>query len=142
VIVWLGLPRPDGEGVKLERTASIKGRINNWREGGVMFSRYPLLGVGYNALRYARNQPTGNHAGAGWDNSLLVVATTTGVIGLVVFLKFLREVWQPSNWLVKTSGVAIIIHSLFVNSLFFPWVMLWGWIVVGTNPRSSGVSLK
>ena len=131
-VAWFGLPRPGGEGVKLERTASIEGRINNWREGAAMFRRYPLLGVGYNALRYARNQPTKNHAGAGWDNSLLIVATTTGMVGLMVFLIFLKEVWRQKSLIIKLTFLAIIIHSLFVNSLFYPWVMMWGWIVIGS----------
>jgi hypothetical protein len=136
LLCLIGLPRPEGEGVKLERTASIEARLTNWQEGWQLFWKYPVLGVGYNTLRYARNQPAENHAGAGWDNSLLVVATTTGVIGLAIFLFFLRAIWQTKSLLIKVTLLAIIIHSLFINSLFFPWVMLWGWVIIGTNQHS------
>ncbi|MBI4991233.1 O-antigen ligase family protein [Candidatus Gottesmanbacteria bacterium] len=133
------LPRPSGEGVKLERVFSIEQRIENWKQGAQIFADHPLLGVGFNSVRFAKKQYgfgkediLVSHSGAGFDNSFLFVAVSTGIIGLIFYILLLKQVFVSGNLLIKTSLVAAIIHSLFLNSLFFPWVMLWLWIIIGT----------
>jgi len=122
------LPRPGGEGVKLERWFSVESRLANYREGFGLWQKSPVFGLGFNTLRYFRNDPI-SHAAAGLDSSLLFVLTTTGVIGLLAYLNLLKSFWS-SSLLVKLSLVAILVHSLFQNSLFYPLIMIWLWSVV------------
>lgn len=138
------LPRPSGEGVKLERIFSIEQRIENWKEGAKILSDYPLLGVGFNTVRYVRRQYgfgrevwSTSHSGAGFENSFLFVAATTGIVGLIFYLLLLKQLFRAGNLMAKVSLVAAITHSFFLNSLFFPWVMLWLWIIVASNSVKS-----
>lgn len=113
------LPRaPDGEGVKLERTSSIQARIESWKTAWGIFIHHPVLGVGFDTYRYAQKGNLKSHSGAGADSSLLFVAATTGFVGLLTYLWYLRRLPKPYL-------VALLVHSLFLNSLFYPGVMVW-----------------
>lgn len=122
------LPRPGGEGVKLERWFSVEQRLANYRESLQLIKVSPVFGLGFNTLRYYRNDLI-SHAAAGLDSSLLFVLATTGFIGLLTYLNWLKSLWQTSL-LVKLSLVAILVHSLFQNSLFYPLIMIWLWSIV------------
>jgi len=128
------LPRPGGEGVNLLRLFSIEQRFDNYGEGFALWRRSPLLGVGFNTLRSVRNDFV-SHSASGLDNSLLFVAATTGIIGLLFYLNLLRRLWQSGGEIVKLSLIAVIVHSFFQNSLFYPLVMIWLWLLVTINPR-------
>lgn len=131
------LPRPGGAGVRLERTFSISQRWDTWRQGLTLFAKHPTLGVGFNSIRYAKKyyrlsqQPKEDHAGAGFDNSFITIVAATGTIGLAVYILMLMTVFQQSRLFVKTSLIAMIVHSLFLNSLLLPWVMVWFWVIAG-----------
>ncbi|MBI2617028.1 O-antigen ligase family protein [Candidatus Gottesmanbacteria bacterium] len=134
------LPRPGGEGVKLERLFSLYQRIENWRLGLLIFSEHPIMGVGFNTIRYAKQMYVvsegdyrTNHSGAGLDNSFLFVAATTGIIGFGVFLILLWQLFFSVHRIARLTLVAVIVHSMFVNSLFFPWIMMWVWSICGAN---------
>jgi hypothetical protein len=135
-VTLVSLPRnSDGEGVKLERTNSIFSRLENWNQSLSIFFHKPVLGVGFNTYRYAKRyygySPTSkwltSHADAGADSSLLFVAATTGMVGLLVYLSYLRAVFLylgPSlNNRVIFTG--LIFHSFFLNSLFYPYILFW-----------------
>ena len=118
------LPRaPDGEGVKLERTNSIQARIDSWVTAWKIFAEHPILGVGFNTYRYAQGASLKSHAGAGADSSLLFVAATTGLVGLMAYLWYLKRLFslEPITYYL----IPLLIHSLFLNSLFYPAVMVW-----------------
>ena len=118
------LPRAaGGEGVKLERTSSINARIESWKTAWVTFLRNPILGVGFNTYRYAQASDLKNHAGAGSDSSLLFVAATTGILGLAAYLWYLKRLFslEPLTYYL----IPLLVHSLFLNSLFYPAVMAW-----------------
>ena len=80
-----------------------------------------------------------SNAAAGLDNSLLFVTATTGIVGLAayvfllgkaVFVSFRRlRTLKPLNALLTATLIAIIVHSMFNNSLFYPWVMIWLWLL-------------
>jgi len=140
------LPRPAGEGVKLERLSSVYLRLENYQETLKIFKHSPLFGVGYNNLCQARQKYLGeadftSHACSGSDSSLLLVLATTGVVGLLVFLNLIytlvknagKEIYGYSFLAVLT---ALLIHSLFVNSLFYPWVMGYMAILLSVSLRS------
>lgn len=127
------LPTAKNHSIILTRTFSVSARFTNYRQALEVFKNNPILGVGYNNMCAARNRYIGfeeysSHACSGSDSSLLLVLATTGIVGFVVFLdmcaKVFKEVIKSKKWyVVMASGAALIIHSLFSNSLFFPWIM-------------------
>lgn len=134
------LPRPGGEGVKLERIFSINERITSMNEGIRLFTDHPLIGVGFNTLRYAKIQygftrpnSIDNHSSTGIENSFIFVASSTGLAGLLFYLIWLYQIFIRGADMVKISLIAVVVHSLFINSLFFPPVMIWIWIIAGTG---------
>jgi len=68
-----------------------------------------------------------NHAGAGADNSYLFVLATSGTIGLIAFgyLMFSFSPW----WLMAP----IMVHSLFNNAWFYPWVIILAFVVTSLD---------
>ena len=143
IIITIGaflLPRPGCEGVKLERIFSIEKRINSMKEGVKIFLDHPTLGVGFNTLRFAKREYgyissdwQNNHAAAGVENSFIFLAATTGILGFVIYLWFLIEFFLKVSLLGKIVLVAIVTHSIFLNSLFFPPVMIWFWVICGCH---------
>ncbi|MBI2028552.1 MAG: O-antigen ligase family protein [Candidatus Levybacteria bacterium] len=139
------------ESINPFRTFSSYARLMSMREAGEMFFHQPVLGVGFNTYRYAQlrygfrdqvNIET-SHADAGTDNSFLFVLATTGIIGFAVYValiitilsdiyKKFREERQIYDALVLSSVTGLCIASLFTNALFFPPLMLWMWIILGT----------
>ncbi|MGB9911133.1 MAG: O-antigen ligase family protein [Microgenomates group bacterium] len=134
------LPRKwGGEGVKLERVFSIEARVKNWYQAMIIFKDNPLLGVGFNTYRYTQRKYGFldeekwliSHSGAGVDNSFLFILATTGILGGIAVLFLLREIFCHAikkSPLIFASLVAVIIHSFFNNTLFYPWVM--GWLAI------------
>ena len=138
------LPRPGGEGVRLERQSTIWARINNWGQTIKIGFDNPLFGVGFNTYRYAQRdygflnkknwQRT--HSGAGADSSLLFVFATTGILGLMSFIWLMSRMAAKKSLVIISSGAALLIHSFFNNSLFYAWIMLWWWILVALAPNT------
>ena len=125
------LPRPGGAGVRLERIFSLQQRLDNYQHSFNIIKQNPVFGVGFNTLRFYQNKPLSN-AGAGLDSSLLFVLATTGVIGFATFINLLKSIYQQSL-LIKISLIAILVHSLFQNSLFYSWVMIWFFSLLATE---------
>ena len=139
------LPRaPDGEGVKLERTNSIQARIDSWTTAWKIYTQHPVIGVGFNVYRYAQGASLKSHAGAGADSSLLFVAATTGLVGLIAYLWYLRRLYLLStmNYELKATLVAVLFHSLFLNSLFYPAVMVWISLLLSSSDSQPGQLLQ
>lgn len=138
------LPQPKGEGGKLARTYTVSYRLENWREAMTIVKDHPFLGVGFNAYRYVQrdygflkeDKWQESHAGAGADSSLLFILATTGIIGLISYLWYLVSAgtlaFRQRKKVIGIIGIAslgaIIIHSFFLNSLFYPWIM--GWLMI------------
>ena len=140
LLAFLLLPRPGGEGVNLLRTFSIGQRLTNYRQGLTLWSQYPVLGAGFNLVRYQPAAVTDpgrdlSHAAAGYDASLIFVLATTGLIGLAAYLNLLAKAFRLSP-LAQVSLVAALTHSLFINSLFYPWVMIWLWLIFTLKPKA------
>lgn len=143
------------ENTNLFRTASIEARLDSGRNALQVIKDNILIGVGFNAYRYVqirykfidKEQDPKNHAGAGTDNSFLFILATTGVIGLVSYLYLLFSILKRAyiNYratkkgdvisvlpiIVIASFVGLIIDSVFINSLFYPSIMLWMWVLTG-----------
>lgn len=132
----------------LDETA--KARLESWSNALKITKEKPLFGVGFNNYRYAQVQrgfftsdnPYGGHSGSGSDSSVLLVLATTGIFGLIFFLFLLLSIFQilkikaKHNFLSLATLAAflgLLVHSQFVNSLFFPQIMLLFWFILGLN---------
>jgi len=116
------LPRMPGEGTKLERTSSIKAKIANYKSGLKLFTTSPIIGVGYNNLPTIRPDKN-SHANSGFDGSLLTIVVTTGLIGLLFFLKIFTTNLNSTSLYWQSLLLTVFIHSLFANSLLYPWIL-------------------
>ncbi len=119
------LPRHPGEGTKLERTSSINAKIQNYQEGINLFLKSPIIGFGYNNIPFVRqNQNNTSHANSGFDGSILTLLITTGLVGTGFFLTGLKKFYINSNLTKQAFILTLLIHSLFANSLLYPWILL------------------
>ena len=133
------LPRTEGIGTRLERVSTIAMRLENYKETLSVISKTPLFGVGFNFYRYAAGKNLDTHSGAGAVSSLLFVFATTGIVGLLVYLglwfKILYQAWpgrkSEQGVALFSSALAVIVHSTFSNTLFYPWVLVWLGILMG-----------
>ncbi len=132
------------EGTNLLRTFSSGQRIESSQVAVKIFESSPIYGVGFNAYRYAQNKYGLNdkiwqitHSGAGTDNSFLFVLATTGIIGLVSYLYLIFSIFALAKVNFKNNIFSIILfsslaglifNSLFINSLFYVFVLEWIWI--------------
>lgn len=125
-----------GEGRNLLREASVSARVENARLGLQLFFRSPIFGFGFNTLRYV-SPVTGlvpSHAAAGFDASVIFIIATTGIAGLGVYIWLMVRliVFSRKEVFLLAALAAIFVHSAFVNSLFYPWVLAVLWIWAGT----------
>ncbi|HLC93879.1 MAG TPA: O-antigen ligase family protein [Patescibacteria group bacterium] len=116
---------------------SAQFRLVSWSNTVKIAEDNMLLGVGFNAYRYAQNKygfltpdTLETHSGAGSDSSLLFVLATTGIPGFIVFIAaFMFPVLdsyinnKSTKWLIPVLVAGLMMHSMFVNSLFYPQVM-------------------
>jgi O-antigen ligase len=132
-IVFL-IPSWGSEGVRLLRTRSIFTRLESYQEAVALTKESPLFGVGYNNLCIAKEKFLGqpadysSHSCSGVESGILLTLATTGVLGFLVFLTMLIKVVKATGkntlgYAFTSSLLAVATHSLFVNSLFYPWVM-------------------
>lgn len=125
-------------------------RIESWQRAITIFRQHPFFGVGFNTYRAAQRQygffspdlPEGGHSGAGSDSSILLVLATTGIFGLMSYLLMLAAVFQKFAAKSKSTSLGLgsvasflglLVHSQFVNSLFFPQIMIFLWFILGLN---------
>jgi O-antigen ligase len=142
IITIFLLPRPGGEGVRLERESTIRFRITSWQHALIVTRDNPILGVGFNSYRYIQqkynffddNEWEVSHGASGADSSLLFILATTGIIGLFAYLWVWHKIIyvNKGNIIVISSIAAVFIHSFFLNSLFYPWIMGWMWILIAS----------
>lgn len=114
------LPQPVGSvGVQLQREETITSRIENWKQSLLIFKDHPVTGIGIKSVRA--------------DSSFLFILATTGIFGFLSYLGILGTIWKKGSLVIKASLAAVAIHSFFNNTLFYPWVMLWLWMIIGTD---------
>lgn len=124
----------------IDRSQSASFRLSAWQQGFTLFQKNQILGIGFNAYRYAiREYNLGDkqflesHGSSSNDSSLVFVASTTGIIGLGAYLFFLFSLIKHKNKVVTSAMAGLIIHSLFANSLFYPPILIW-LLVMSSNP--------
>ncbi len=118
----------------ISREKSAEYRINSWEQGWQIFQQNPITGVGFNAYRFALkeynlapDQFTNSHGASSNDSSLLFVAATTGILGLLSYLFFLLFTFSQGqkNPIFLSGLLALITQSFFANTLFFPPILIW-----------------
>lgn len=141
------------EGTDIFRITSSYERISSVEVALNIFEKSPVIGVGFNAYRYALNKYAGmnnaywqtTHSGGGTDNSFLFVLATAGIIGLASYFYLLYKMFELGRRklnkniysIVLISSLAgLMVNSLFVNSLFFVLIMEWVWIFAGLTESS------
>ncbi len=116
-------------------------RIRAYEQTIDLIKARPLLGSGYNTLRYVKYDEgfvtdEENHAASGSDSSMLTILATTGILGLIPFVLtyaiLLRDLWRKKNTPLALGllggTTALLLHSLFVNSLLFAPILIPFWI--------------
>lgn len=124
--------------------ATAKQRIESWKGTLRIINDNPVTGVGYNAFgptqeRYGLTPNQKIRSSQGSDSSLLLVAATTGYIGLAIYLLFgltllyelllaYRVAKDPHVQSIALASLGIlpayVIHSQFVNGLFYPLLLI------------------
>ncbi|KKS60571.1 hypothetical protein A3K01_01125 [candidate division WWE3 bacterium RIFOXYD1_FULL_43_17] len=116
---------------------SARFRLVSWKNALQISQDNLLTGVGFNAYRYAQKDygfltvdNISSRSGAGADSSLLFVLATTGIFGALTYASALAFPFLDSTIskrkyrLVIISLIpALMLESLFINSLFYPQVM-------------------
>ena len=131
IIALLLLPQRFGEGTKLLRTSTINARISNWQDALQLIQQKPLFGHGFNTLKYiqpnAQHNTTRSNSQSGYDNGILTLLATVGIFGTMQFLWFIANLISssPNKKLITASLIAIFTHTMFLNSLLYPWTLLW-----------------
>lgn len=148
-----------GEGVNLMRTASIFTRLQSNSQALVIFKDNPIIGVGFNTLRFTqdkynfvlKSEVLTSHAAAGFPNSYLVILSTTGIVGSILFVLCMYIVLRSTLQKIKTgkknsesfflhigffvSICGILFNSLFENVLFYAPIMIWLVLLYGISIR-------
>ena len=132
------LPTSRNHSIELFRTFSAVAKIGNYKNTLQIFSTSPVFGVGYNNLciayqKYIGVQGFNSHACSGSDSSLLFVITTTGISGFMAFVFFISRIIKSRKdksylTILSAGSASVFTHSLFSNSLFYPWIM--GYLVI------------
>lgn len=123
--------RPRG----IDRGQSASFRIDTWQQGISLFKKSPIIGIGFNSYRYGikefnlgDDQFLQSHGASTNDSSLLYILSTTGVVGLISYLSFIYFLVRSrtkKNIILIAALVGLSIHSIFANSFFYPFILLW-----------------
>lgn len=149
------VPKGKSYGTKIKRQETAWARLENIKTAFKIFKKYPFFGVGFNNYRYAqikhgfleKKKAFLTHAGAGSDNSYLFILATTGIFGFSTFAWIFLKLSKEFNFtkllngreknlnkkIVFVSILAVFTQSLFLNSLFYPFIMEWLWLLVGLS---------
>lgn len=115
------IPKPSGEGVNLKRLYSISSRSVDYIQGITLWKSKPLIGYGYNRIRYVKNSDS-LHSGAGYSSSFLTILVSSGILGLLSFICVLWSL-RKLNRLAPVILIFVSIISLFDNVILHPFIL-------------------
>ncbi len=125
---------------------SARLRFASWEEGWQLFLDSPFIGQGVNrysdaALKQGTMTDPGSHSATGSDSSLLNVLALTGLLGALCYIMLFYEILKKNHFFAfSLSG--ILVHSVFVNSLFFSLFLVPFWILAAKTTRVTFESPK
>jgi hypothetical protein len=132
------LPTVKNHSIEITRMFSVTARLSNYKEAISVSEKVPVFGIGFDNYCAARNKYIGkesfsSHSCSGSDSSLLLILATTGAVGLMVFAGSVFGIFRSLSKsreakIFVLSSIALFIHSLLSNSLFFPWIM--GYMII------------
>ncbi|MCS4569968.1 O-antigen ligase family protein [Clostridium perfringens] len=119
-------------------------RFLSWQESFSIIKENKIIGIGYNMLGfYTGNLKTMTSFGV--DASLLLIAITTGVIGLILYLfYYIKKLYILIRYMKKDKYIfssligiiiASIVMSMFNNLLFYPLWIIPFFIVINFSVR-------
>lgn len=141
----MGVVGRRAEGNDLLRRVSTEARIGNATNALTIFMDNPLVGIGFNAYRYAqyrhgfmKGSPTQeDHGASGADNSFLFVLATSGIVGFAAFLYYwwaqIQILLQKKQLLALATLVAWMVGSCFIDGMFYPSLMVWVLVLIGIS---------
>ena len=115
------IPKPAGEGVNLKRLYSITSRGQDYLQGINLWKNKPVLGYGYNRIRYIKKSDS-LHSSATFSSSFLTILVSSGIIGLLGFLRVLGKLGKI-NKISQYLIIFLSIISLFDNVLLHPFIL-------------------
>jgi len=125
------IPKPAGEGVVLTRTASIEARLENSHQSVTNLNGWRwLTGKGlFNSTKdsYVDEIYTRADHATLPDNLVLMILEGTGIVGLMLVLIVGFQVFFHLSKKYPKANVflvAVLVHAMFNNSLFQPFVFI------------------
>ena len=147
--------------INIDPSASF--RFQSWEKGWEIAKDNLAIGVGYNSYRYAQikydfiqpwsESDVNAYSASGVDSSLLLVLATLGLPGFFIYLLFiLQQAYIGAKGYLRSRSpyskvasltvfavvIGLLVHSQFVNSLFYPFILEWLIILVGVAEGSQG----
>lgn len=127
---------------------SALSRVAGWLRGITIFADNPVIGVGFNTYGFVQEAygfERGGKATFGLDGGLLFIAVMTGLVGLALYVGMVgllmrrcRRIWRDRMRSAEHRGLAVgvaaatvtmLVHSVFGNTLIFPFVMEPLWVL-------------
>jgi len=129
--------------------SSASARLTTWMQAfGIIFNDVLsfLIGIGYNNYAFARGNII-KAGSTGPQNSLLFIWATTGTIGLAIYCLLLYAIIRYCGSIAKSNNyseelkavafgykvglIALVVHSMFIDSLTYAFIMETMWIILG-----------
>lgn len=121
IILIFVIPKPSGEGVNLKRLYSVASRAEDYRQGINLWKNNPLIGYGYNRIRYIKNSDS-VHSGSAFSSSFLTILVSSGILGLISFVWTLWSL-RSSNKIAPILLIFLSVTSFFDNILLHPFIL-------------------
>jgi hypothetical protein len=150
---------------KFSIDSSAMARVVMWLRAIQIFSDHPVFGIGFNTYRAVQRaygwdgDTLSTLSNNSLDGGLLFIAVLTGTVGVAVYAGMLtlvvrrcRRLWREASLDAEARGtalgvaactVAMVVHSIFVNSLLQNFLMeslwvLWGIVALHARRVSAG----
>lgn len=149
--IYMLVPKGSLDVNRLTRNVSTVARIENWQESIQLIQERPVFGFGFNLLRVrmAQNKQLDvngivSRDAGGVNSSILFVFVTTGMVGGLLYCWWLIKQGvifaSQHDRMLRVIGIAsflsIVGFSFFNQGLFYPWIMLWLFILTGVALRN------
>ena len=138
---------------KLQFDESALTRVITWTRAIQVLGDHPIIGVGFNTFGFVQEvvyrQKIWGTSAFGLDGGLLFIAVMTGLVGVSFYVAMVgsviaraRRVWRDPRWSAADRGlclgvaagsVALLVHSIFLNSLLYPFLMETEWVLWGLS---------
>lgn len=138
VALFFILPKGSNESINLMRTTSIFTRAHDYGIAIDIWKKSPLLGIGYNHIRYEKDNYVSepitesynpSHASASFHSSFLMILVTAGIVGLVLYLWLLYRLAMVNEF-AQYGVIFLSVVSLSDNVLLHPFILFLFFILI------------